>query len=271
VTILSQIGPLQWQVPIVDDEGRPTPEFTRYFQQLFGNTTALDGGKQDSSAILTALAALVGTGFITQTGANTFAERTLTAGTGISISNGNGVSGNPVISTSVGGIASVPIVAAAMTPNTTNGAVATLLETTTNKIMLNTLDFDQSTLQSAQIAVPMPKSWDEGTVTVQFIWTATAGTGNVIWGVKAVAISDGDVIDTAFGTAQTVTDTLIATGDQHETTFTSALTVAGSPVNNDVVYFYFYRDAANGSDTLTASAKLIGVRINVTINAADDS
>jgi hypothetical protein len=271
MSILTQIGPLQWQVPIVDSEGRPTPEFIRYFQQLFGNTTSLNDGKQDSDDDLTALAAQTGTGLIARTGAASYAERTITAGTGITVTNGSGVAGNPTIAAVIGGVYSIPIIAGALTPNTTNGAVATLLETTTNKVMLNTLDYDQSTLQSAQIAVPMPKSWNEGTVTVQFIWTATSGSGDIVWGVKAVAISDGDAIDAAFGTAQTVTDTLIATNDQHETSFTSALTIAGSPANNDVVYFNFYRDAANASDTLNATAKLIGVRVNVTINAADDS
>ena len=33
----------------------------------------------------------------------------------------------------------------------------------------------------------------------------------------------------------------------------------------------FYRDADNGSDTLAADAKLLGVKLNITTNAADDS
>lgn len=48
------------------------------------------------SAVLDALSALAGTGFITQTGASTFAERTHTGTTNqIDIANGDGVSGNP--------------------------------------------------------------------------------------------------------------------------------------------------------------------------------
>ena len=53
--------------------------------------------KQTGSASLTALAALAGTGYITQTGANTFAERTLTGTVNqVIITNGNGVAGNTV-------------------------------------------------------------------------------------------------------------------------------------------------------------------------------
>lgn len=54
--------------------------------------------KQPLDSTLTSLAALSTSGMLAQTGTDTFAARTITAGTGISISNGNGVSGNPTIS-----------------------------------------------------------------------------------------------------------------------------------------------------------------------------
>lgn len=56
------------------------------------------------TAQLSALSNLSTTGMMARTAANTFATRTITAGTGISISNGNGVSGNPTIS-----IGTIPI------------------------------------------------------------------------------------------------------------------------------------------------------------------
>lgn len=63
-------------------------------------------GKQASSASLTALAALASTGFVAQTAANTFADRTLTGTANqIAITNGTGAAGAPVFS-----IVSNPIV-----------------------------------------------------------------------------------------------------------------------------------------------------------------
>lgn len=162
------------------------------------------------------------------------------------------------------------IPAAAMTPRTTSGAATGTTETTTNKIMVKTLDFDASTDEFAQFSVAMPKSWDRGTVTAQFVWSNASGTGNVIWGLQGVALSDDDVLDAAFGTAQTVTDGVTAAGDLMQSAETSALTIAGSPAALDLVVFQVYRDADNVGDTLAVDARLHGVRLYLTTNAKND-
>ena len=159
-------------------------------------------------------------------------------------------------------------------PRTTSGPAAGTTESGTNKVMLKTLDYDATTAEYAQVTIPMPKSWNEGTITVQFIWTALA-SGNVVWSAQALSVSDGDNVDTAFGTAQSVTDTISYGGTGNGTVqysaFTSAITVSGSPAAEDVVILQIYRDAANGSDTLAADAKLIAVRVKYTLNAGNDS
>lgn len=166
---------------------------------------------------------------------------------------------------------SLYVPASAMIARTTNGAAAGSSETTTNKVMLSTLDYDQSTIEYAQFSIAMPKSWDESTVTFAPIWTASSGTGDVVWGLQGVALSNDDATDTAFGTAQTSTDTLITTGDVHVGPTSSAITVAGSPAAEDWVVFQVLRNASSGSDTLNADAKLLGVRLYLTTNAKDDS
>lgn len=170
-----------------------------------------------------------------------------------------------------GGVISLPVLAAAMTARTTNGAASGTTETTTNKVMLPTLDFDSAADEFAQFLFPMPKSWNEGTVTAQFIWTAASGSGDVVWGIQAVAISEADPLDAAFGAAQTVTDTLTTALDNHTTSFTGAVTIGGTPAEGDLVCFQVYRDADAAGDTLAVDAKLVAIRLNFTTNAADDS
>lgn len=67
---------------------------------LDGVTSAVQtqiDGKQPLDADLTALAGLATAGMVARTGAGTVAARTLTAGAGISITDGNGVAGNPTV------------------------------------------------------------------------------------------------------------------------------------------------------------------------------
>ena len=166
------------------------------------------------------------------------------------------------------GKTAIPIPASAMVPNTTNGAASNTTETTTNDVMVRTLDFDTTTQEGAQFAVPMPKSWNESTVTFEPIWTADSGSGTVVFELRGIALSNDDALDTAFGTGQTSTDTLIAAGDVHVGPESSAITIGGTPAAGDIVFFQIRRVPA--SDTLGVDARLIGIRLFITTDAAND-
>jgi hypothetical protein len=170
-------------------------------------------------------------------------------------------------------IQTIWVPASAMTPNTTNGAVRSDIETTTNDIMLPVLSYDAATQKSAQFQVRMPKGWDEGTVTLEFVWThpATTTNFNVVWGCKAVALSNGAALDTAPGTAVTVTDTGGTTDYLYVSDATSAMTIGNTPIAEDWVAFVVYRDAAAGGDTLAVDARLLGVTVNYTIDTLSDA
>lgn len=166
------------------------------------------------------------------------------------------------------------IPASAMVARTTNGAAAGTAETTTNKVMLKTLDFDASTIEYAQFQVRMPKSWDEGTVTAVFVWSHASTTTNfkVSWGLQGVALSDDDAGDAAFGTAIYSNDTGGTTDDIYVSPTTAAITIAGTPAAEDLVVFQVLRKADDATnDTLAIDARLHGVTVYYTVNAGDDA
>jgi hypothetical protein len=165
------------------------------------------------------------------------------------------------------------IPAGAMVPQVTNGAAEGSGETTTNDVMRRTLDYDPTTAEYAQFSWRMPKSWNEGTVTFIPIWSHPSTTTNfgVVWDMCGVALSNDDALDTAFGTAQTSTDTGGTTDDIYEGPESSAITIAGTPTVGDVVHFRVARAPSNGSDTMAVDARLHGVVLVITTDALSDA
>ena len=160
-----------------------------------------------------------------------------------------------------------------MVSRTTNGAANGTVETTTNKVMLATKDFDASTEEYVQFHMLAPKRWNEGTMTAKFIWKHAATTVNfgVVWGIQAVALSDAENLDTAFGVAVTVADTGGNTSFNYTTAESSAFTVGSTPAEGDWLVFQVYRKAADGADTLAIDAGLLGVMLYFTTDASNEA
>ena len=154
---------------------------------------------------------------------------------------------------------------------TTSGPASAKVELATNKHNLRVLDFDTAAEEFATFDLVLPKSWDKSTITFAAIWTAASGSGGVAWGLEAVAVSDDDALDAAWGTEVAVTDTLIAANDMHRTAASGAVTVGGSPATGDLVHFRVTRVVGNGSDTLGVDARLIGIELTITTNAGNDA
>jgi hypothetical protein len=165
------------------------------------------------------------------------------------------------------------IPASAMYGATTNGADPQQVETTAVRPDMKVLDFDAGTDEFAQFSVAFPKSWNEGTVTYQVFWTpASTNTGDCRFGLQGVSCGDNDTIDVAYGTAVTVTDAGIGTvEDQQVSAESSAVTIAGSPAVDQLTYFQLYRDANAGGDTFSADARVLGIKIFFTTDAANDA
>jgi hypothetical protein len=169
------------------------------------------------------------------------------------------------------GLQTIWVPAGSMIKRTTLPPADYNVELGTNLVMVNGLAFDAAADEFAQFDVRFPKSWNEGTVTAEFRWTAPSGTGDVIWGLQGLARSNDDPLDTAFGTAILVTDTLLAANDEHQSPTTAAITIGGTPAEADRVIFQVYRDANAGGDTFSADAVLLGVTLFYTTNAPTDA
>ena len=152
-------------------------------------------------------------------------------------------------------------------PSTTNGAAAvSLTEMATNKENVYTIDFADAVTSYAEWALVMPSDWDGGTVTASFYWFANDTTTNVVkWGLQGYAFGDGTALDSAWGTAITVTDANASTANQLRiSAATSAITIGGTPAASKVVQFRAERVGGDGSDTLTATARLMGIMVTYT-------
>lgn len=74
-----------------------SPTKIGYLTDVTSNIQAQIDGKQNTNTDLTAVAGLASNGVAVRTGAGTWATRSITAGTGITVTNGDGVSGAPTI------------------------------------------------------------------------------------------------------------------------------------------------------------------------------
>jgi hypothetical protein len=177
-----------------------------------------------------------------------------------------------------GGIASAEkhtiwIPRGAMIPAATDGASPGTVESAVNKINYDYLSFDFATVQAAQFQVPLPKSWNLGTLSARFVFmhqTADAGDG-VAWTIQAVAISANESIDAAFGTAVQV-NAVSATENQIGITDESGpITVGGVLDQHDFVAFKVTRQADDvTNDTLGVVADLIGILLYYTVSQTSD-
>jgi len=177
-----------------------------------------------------------------------------------------------VTRTGTSGKHELPVMASAMRPSATGGCQALVITASSaNKPDIITLDFDPDTEEFGQFALPMPKSWNLGTVTFRPIWTHAAATTNfdVIWSLQGVALSNADAIATAYGTAQTSTDTGGTTSTVYIGPESAAITIAGTPAAGDVVFFRISRPVGGGTK-LAVDARLHGIWLTITTTAETD-
>lgn len=126
--------------------------------------------------------------------------------------------------------------------------------------------FDASTEEAMFIDFEA-SNYGSGNVTVRCRWYAdTATSGVCFWGAALAALTPTtdtqDVETDGLGTAATASTTHAGTTGQREWETTITVTSLDSLASGDTVRMRIYRDATNGSDTMTGDAIL--TRVSVT-------
>jgi len=254
------------------------------------NTPDIDNGTIDGSAINSAIiggttaAAITGTVVVANTSVNIAGDGATVTG----IKDEDDMSSNSAVKlatqqsikayvdTAVTGVKKVGletiyVPAAAMYPETTNGASDLEQVELSNGPELKCLDFAAAADDFAQFQVIFPKSWNEGTVTFQAFFTVTGtNTGTVAWGLAGRSFADSADLNTAFGTQ------VVATAKAHSGTsndidvaaVSGAVTIAGAAADT-LTIFQIARDVS--ADNQSGAARLLGIKLFFTTDAANDA
>jgi hypothetical protein len=158
-----------------------------------------------------------------------------------------------------------------MTPSAVDGCAPLTTNATDGDADVNTLDFDATASESAQFLKKLPM-WDGNPIAAVAYFThgATSVNFNVLFSISALALADGEDIAGVFGMERDMTGTGGDTLFQYLTAECVALTPLGTKTADSLLYFIVKRINTGVTGNLAIDAKLIGVRIFYTTNAANE-
>jgi hypothetical protein len=124
-----------------------------------------------------------------------------------------------------------------------------------------------ATEENAEFGFNMPKGWNEGTITMEFVWTNAGGasTETIQLKIACTGFGNDDALNTAYPADVTVADTWLAQNDLHVTAETSAITVQNA-AENDYVTCRLGRDTS--VDNMAGDLLVIGAKVYWTDNAS---
>lgn len=155
-------------------------------------------------------------------------------------------------------------------PTPTNGCGWPEDASATNDI--GGMPFSGTSTQACYCWLPLPRSWNKGTFTAQFYtFNKAGGSGNFVFSLAALAVSDDEPISGALGTAQQVTDTILAANDVQISAETAAITPGGSPANNDLTLFVVKRLPLDAADDYGSVNYFHAVKLRLLTNAENDA
>lgn len=169
----------------------------------------------------------------------------------------------------------VVVYAREMHPATTAGcSTLTILELSSTKPTIATLNFDATTQEYAHVALLMPPGWPGGSFTYRVYWShASGGSGfGVAWNLSGNSCENDETISAVFDSGTTVTDTGGTADDMYITDESAATPIQGTLAKaGDLVFLRLSRVPAHASDTLNIDARLHAIRFNLNEAQVEDA
>lgn len=154
-----------------------------------------------------------------------------------------------------------PLLLGAATVGTSNIPTLNLIQTTpaTPTPAFLVYQFNDTTMNALYWTWKL-RRYGSGNLSLNLGWYAAATTGNVVWGaqigVTVAGTSTTTYIAKTFATATTTTTAANGTTNRSQTSTVTISNLDSLADGNDVM-LRLYRDAANGSDTMTGDAIMV--------------
>jgi hypothetical protein len=130
---------------------------------------------------------------------------------------------------------------------------------TGSNTQIGTLDYADGSLLSASAIFRLPSDIS-GTLSFNVIWYASPTTGDVFWILNAACVTDAtQTIDQAYSVLSQGAKT--TNGTTNRITLSSFAGITNTCAGGSTWFLQLQRDGARGSDTMTGTARLVGIEI----------
>jgi len=132
-----------------------------------------------------------------------------------------------------------------------------------SSLTVDSLSFDAGGTEGCMWKIPRLPSYGSGNITLTPIWYAdSASSGDVVFGGALAAITPNtdtqDAETKSFATETTATDSHLGTTGQRVHSVDITISNLDSVASGDIAWIRLQRLGANGSDTMTGDAQVIG-------------
>jgi len=151
---------------------------------------------------------------------------------------------------------------------TSGGAAKTQVDGTNHSYYV--LDFDATSDEASYWQWTMPDSYDGGTIDITYYWEAGSTSSDVVWCFQTAGIQSNNTEDIDPSLSSAVCETDTAQGNANDLASVEETDATSGFVAGDYVSFKVFRDADNGSDTMSGDARLVKVKIEYGVDQESD-